>query len=150
MTRRTIAWGMVVVGWACHTLALVTPAIDCVDVGGGPKSGAWCWFETFTGDWLFAPILPIYALANIVFLASLPTAAGSADSRCIGGSFILFWFLLALAAPWCIPRVTGVYIGCVLWQVSYLLVGVGLIRLADAECDRSSMRPTADRRPAGL
>jgi hypothetical protein len=140
MTRRT-GWLLVLCGWECYLLALVCPAIHFGSVGidgytENVRIGARCLLDTFDPmNCLFAPMLLVYAIANVAMAGSVLLAAGSADTRCVGGTLMLFWFCVTLTAPWCASEVQGVLPGCVLWQLSFLLVGIGLIRLADSDRD---------------
>jgi hypothetical protein len=118
---------------------LLCPAVDYGQMGIDScgqcvKSGASCFCETFDPmNWFFAPFLAVYAAANLLVLISPLLILSSPDGRCVAGVGFVVFFVFSLAAPWCANEVKGVYVGCVLWQMSLLAAGLGFLRLANAD-----------------
>ena len=130
---------MIVCGWLCYLIALACPAVDYFQLGidsyrQETKTGAYCFCATFDiMNWLLFPIFALYGLANLFMVLSVFLARSSPDARLIAAAFFLAFFLVALAAPWSAREVHGVLVGCVLWQLSFLAVGLGLIWLANTD-----------------
>jgi len=134
MKRTSIGRTLIILGWGCFVSALALPAIKYEQMGldtfvKESKIGASCLLETFQPtNWMFAPLLAVYAFANLFMAGSPLLAMGSADTRCISGILMLLFFCGTLAVPWCAEEVHGILLGCVMWQLSFLCVGLGCIR----------------------
>jgi hypothetical protein len=135
--RAPFGWVLIVCGWLCYLASLGCPAAhsgwDVLGPSMGNLNGFGCLLMTLAPpNWLAAPLLFFYGLANLLMIGSAFMVRSTPDTRCLTGVFMFLSFLISLSAPWC-DREIKVFAGCVLWQASFLAVGLGFMRLANAD-----------------
>jgi hypothetical protein len=139
MKRKVLGWYFVSCGWLLFIAALACPALD---VTGGldyffteRKIGVTCLRDTFVPfNWIFAPPLFFYMIANLLMFASLGVVA--VDCRPIRrnlGYMLLMCYPMTLTAPWCASDVTKALLGCWLWMLSFPAAGLGMVFISGDE-----------------
>ena len=121
-------------GYGMYIAALLSPAIEVSETIGALGD----WQETFVGyqclattlnplNWIFAPLLPFYLLANLLILGSLFSLKTRPSARSVLGNSLLTCAVVCLTSPWCYGGIQRVDVGCYLWIASFVVMGVGFI-----------------------
>lgn len=138
-----IGWGLIICGWCAYIIALASPAVEFGEIildynSWETKSGLQCFLDTLLPlNWIWAPLLFVYLLANLSILASPIVLAFSSRTCRAFGSVLLVFLLVTVTAPWCHPGIKGIYFGCIFWISSFFLTGMGFLFVSRVLCSKN-------------